>query len=938
MNPVSQTHAPDLPAQRQDTLQRLDALGAKPELSPADRALLTFCFRASDHEVYYRAAACLGSWLPRDPDLEAWFIDYCQRRDLAPKGQLTLARQRSHRRVLLARCAATVAAADTWPVPLRFDDPAERPSQPADLAMWLAAIDLLRQRAELRPTITACLEQVLPALAAEPDCLRHAHVAARWIRLWVDAVQQGSTALDQVTPAARLGRLLTPSPGASLGERLTDLMAADAMIRALLDTATDPAPWLQDAGEGDAALWLRQRWIRACLDRGRPAPAELDGTTGSACLRAEREALHMAKTAASTAPLGTPASVSAEAALFSALLPSLSRRERWLVQSPGERALILFQLIDRMDAGTTLPLAATDLLGQITAAEGAETDNRAAILLRLLSQIAAWEGLPLAGLFELRRLHALADSQISLMLIPHADQGQLGVELADALADVLEQQLRVSLATRPDFDAVRHLRLALVRHPPLAVTAALQRLVSERSYLNHRGEAVAVDSWVRDWASALRHPDAAPAPWRQLAPWNAAPGDLNATLRDFARWLGIDPDHRPRRGTVAEVLRSLHRNERSLLCAGPVASLDRTVEALLEDCSRNMQSLLERGQYLQRAAMLDAEDALAALQELEGRLQQLCQELHQSLPAPDGVVLQQGLGHLREQLGQWRRGLEICQDCATGSAFELEAALPEALIPALLAAADRGHSLQPDGPLATLHAGLDALPAIPPPLQNAWRRELVQRWSIRMQAAMADNDGDEVRRLVQQSRYRPLLQHPAAGPVLDEARRFHFDRLCLGSARAQERITGNDHPGRCLRDFLLHYSAVWIGLLIGAIFMLDFGDPWKAMAEAGDITGIVITGLLGLGGTWAWLLASQYRRLHTGGGQTWQHWPGLIGRTLGFLFVCASYTLLATGGLWWLLSRTDEVVHGTMAIGHIVVWAGFALFAGTFFGLVAKDV
>jgi hypothetical protein len=47
--------------------------------------------------------------------------------------------------------------------------------------------------------------------------------------------------------------------------------------------------------------------------------------------------------------------------------------------------------------------------------------------------------------------------------------------------------------------------------------------------------------------------------------------------------------------------------------------------------------------------------------------------------------------------------------------------------------------------------------------------------------------------------------------------------------------------------------------------------------------------------------------------------------------------LALTGFLWFLLSGTDEVVHGEGAALHVIVWAGFALFVGIFFGLLAKD-
>lgn len=65
--------------------------------------------------------------------------------------------------------------------------------------------------------------------------------------------------------------------------------------------------------------------------------------------------------------------------------------------------------------------------------------------------------------------------------------------------------------------------------------------------------------------------------------------------------------------------------------------------------------------------------------------------------------------------------------------------------------------------------------------------------------------------------------------------------------------------------------------------------------------------------------------------------PGSVARAGGFVALCLAWALAVTAGLWWLLSGTDEVVHGPGAPLHVAVWSGFALFVGIFFGLVAKE-
>lgn len=120
--------------------------------------------------------------------------------------------------------------------------------------------------------------------------------------------------------------------------------------------------------------------------------------------------------------------------------------------------------------------------------------------------------------------------------------------------------------------------------------------------------------------------------------------------------------------------------------------------------------------------------------------------------------------------------------------------------------------------------------------------------------------------------------------------------------------------------------------------MLDFGDAWKAMAEVGDVRGIAITAAVGLAGAFAYLLFDLRRRI----GPAPEEFAGVtalgdVGRALVFLLATTGYTVVLTSGLWLLLSGTDEVVHGAGAPLHIAAWAGFSLFAGVFFGLLAKE-
>lgn len=142
---------------------------------------------------------------------------------------------------------------------------------------------------------------------------------------------------------------------------------------------------------------------------------------------------------------------------------------------------------------------------------------------------------------------------------------------------------------------------------------------------------------------------------------------------------------------------------------------------------------------------------------------------------------------------------------------------------------------------------------------------------------------------------------------------------------------------RTVGAFLAHFANVWLALLIGALLLLDFGDAWIAMAREGDVVGVGLTFLLGVAGTYFYLFIDLRRKTRSApDDQRWRYRTSQWQRLTAFLLVCLAFTFLLTFVLWFLLSGTDEVVHGPGAALHITVWTGFALFVGVFFGLLAE--
>ncbi|MCC5830092.1 MAG: hypothetical protein JJU36_11655 [Phycisphaeraceae bacterium] len=228
-------------------------------------------------------------------------------------------------------------------------------------------------------------------------------------------------------------------------------------------------------------------------------------------------------------------------------------------------------------------------------------------------------------------------------------------------------------------------------------------------------------------------------------------------------------------------------------------------------------------------------------------------------------------------------------------------------------------------------------------IRRHWGACLAAYWRQLIDRAMDERAESRVLTLLKAPEMVRVRRDPESAGTLREVRGWCSDRYLLADAhRATIDLAATmDRRGSWMATiggFLGRFSTIWLSLMIGAILMLDFGDPWVLMAEEGDHYGILITFLIGLGGAFGYLLydlKSKSRALADSAVQ------GAGGRALlrvsAFFAFCLVYTFAVTGFLWYLLSGTDAVVHGPGAIGHIVVWSGFALFAGVFFGLLAKQ-
>jgi len=1028
---LTNAHAAAEPAMSHRTviLERLASLRDAPGLTPEQHGFVLFSFRASDPEVYLRAAAALGRHMPATPGLFQAFQSYSAARGFRLDKPLTLNGQRGARRILMTRIhamgsdrALDPAVAPHWPEPAQlFPLAADTPGLPAQVADATICLLALHDRVMQGGDTPAFTAQFLHDAVDRPELAMDRGCTTRWADLVVAlANRTGSAAVasDQhpvpghagtgsmvqrlVQRIQQLLQEISASPGVEA--RVHGLLCLDRVLAATTTLTTASLALCRSALTqtlpAEQWLWIELRLQvharRAGVDLApaKPSPEAPASPTLQLALLAQQ-----AGSRGRTGGLGSSGQELAELHVLQALLPVAKERAQWFAAPDTERALRLFLLLDLLDDHGPLPVSAQALADDQVddrsndRGENRESGNsdRISVLLSLITSLSRWEGLPPADLLDANHLHGLHNPWLQIAMLPSRHE----TAAVSTLADVVENRLRLDLAHKPAFDPRLYLLQTLIRKPGPGFYRALLLITAERQYISADGRNHPVQDWLRellrlsateatqtgatrtgeagkalvgkallgkdgvgkDSFSRLRAPD-------QAHRHGAGPHLLMAALGD---WIGRpDQDLPPAADSVLGVLRACQPHDRNLLHSDTPDWTPRTLGELETLIDGHLDALTSGSLRLDTNAWHNLPAAREAAARLHIHDQALATLLYPVLPAPDARLLASTLQHVDQTLRLWLRGLEACHQgwaglpadqplqsshwdhLVDGVLASTDNSLPGALVPALMDALFQ-HAGQERDPVGQQRLLMDWAMAkaatLPAASQDDWNSVLIRRWRQLLELAMAGGETAQVKPLLQAARYGSLRSHPDNATVLASARPWSFDRFQPGLAFSA-RLAANPDTASLPREigaYLLHFSAVWIGLLVGAILMLDFGDPWRAMAEVEDVTGILLTGLLGLGGTFLYLFVTLAGKVRSGAPQMtpasrpdWLFWGNQLLRTLGFLLLCALYTLAATGGLWLLLSGTDEVVHGPWAIGHIVVWAGFALFTGTFFGLVAK--
>lgn len=919
---------------REELRRRLEWLADSETLNEPRFPFLLFFFRASDPLLYPPAAAAVGRRLDRSETLRSWLEDYAGARHIPLGGRVPLTGARNRRRVLLAGAAAMArdptswrglsgdAAAGTGPLdPLPPELPLETVG---DCVAYLRAVRLLADGADPPDVLPQRIREVVREVGARTELLRERSVAISWGRLLALAGEPGGVVgRDEAVELGRsalsaLGGRFEDPDAEDVGERLATLRAVDGVLR----------------GAGG---------VLGADDLPPPLRPPVPGLGGSA---------------------GPADPVRAE---LVERFGELADPRRWWSRPETERACTLFALLAGVSEAV---LSARELDELMDAFDCPASPRPAARVLRLAAER---EGIEAGEFVDPGLLHSLQDEEILLQLVPADRPGEEGAVLADAL----EHRIRMGLATEPEFRPEILLARLEVRRPHPGFVQLLRTVVGDREFTRRGGEGVSLASWLEGLeaeARLLREGDAG-----ALSEVPPVPGPLGEVRREIRRCLlGMLESSDPLElvGELVQVLEGGRsgdesgrpRDVRSLLLAleGGEGEAPETlhdhVEAIREEVGSAVPDRLS-----------GAPEARSAVETIRIRLAAIASDLAPRLPAPEAALLSAVLRRADDVENAWLRALDRVEDAweSARPAPEEERCWSEVLQavaavrrPAhrrrLLAVAWRTLAEEAAGDPETEEEVAEARMrserlvrwaigsgrALPEEDdREAWLESVAGTWTGTLEAAMEEGLETRVARLVRHSPPRDLAGLPGIDDVLKRVRIWFYDCYRPRDAARVSRIlsvrrgggSSASLPGELFR-FFVHYSPIWLALLVGALLMLDFGDPWTAMAEVADVQGIAVTFALGVLGAFAYVTAELHSRVRDGpGDRVWLNRGRRVGRVSVFVLVALLYTATLVSLLWWLLSGTDAVVHGEGAVLHIVVWSGFALFVGVFLGLMAKE-
>ncbi|GEM_PF-5771388 len=973
---------------------RLQVLADAPQIVPKLADFLFFFFRASAPELYRPAALAIGRHSWTYPALFDGLETYAEQRDLAVDGPISLTGDRSRRRLLMATTARHVHAPEghaSRAFPVEVEPMSKVREHPiADIAVLCLCSEFLLAAGiedEAFVQLSWELAESIHGFLGQGGSQRGL------VRAWgqmlgalerLDADRAVSTWSDTlVTFEQRDDR--------TYSEHLATFWEFDAAIVAGVDGETDFLKRADVDEIGELFNTSDLRWlsrIRRWQWQLRRNPGSTQSFTqngwsdGPGRETADPEIAVFLEMVVDRVAGGEELHRAVHRWIASRI-DRLTDSSRWWARPDESRALGSFLVLDAVryrpppratlcrlfdGAGISRDAPQTSAGSEVEGIAGLPWEG----FHDLLWQIFRLEGAPADFPVESESFASIGDAE---RLLGFIRAGQTVRDL-DILVDALEHFLRLELASEGDFEPRRFLYRVAARKPHPSLFVELARRTRGRTYIDESGTEVnlrqmleAVAASTEDWFPELQQA-------RGSLKTIDAFDDLQDALHEFADQIDprIPDSETHHRGLVALLVRTVP-DDGELLADSTATEGSTTADELTAAVADQMRVLRQMTAELFDNTAADFADMHRATRNISARLNRILEHLSPYLAAGDTEILRATTSRLQQRLAAWtnilEHGLETpltrvswpLEDAGREVFEELRDVTRELASNPMQVRAfrlayewlQRRHPATSGDPagaelpldeseyweferelLAAAATTTDELD-----LGAEWLSFLAERWERLATVAMELQAEPHVVDLVRSGDFAPLRRRARHSVTVERLEQWLADRYHLPALSA---LIGNADAGerrwlppmfRATTRMVSNFTHVWLALLVGAVMLLDFGDAWVELARQGDISGIAITVTIGLGGTFLYLLADIFRKTDSpfndpNAGLR----VGRLARIVAFFGVCFVYTVLVTGGLWYLFSATDLVIRGDGATLHILVWTGFALFVGVFFGLL----
>ncbi len=668
-----------------------------------------------------------------------------------------------------------------------------------------------------------------------------------------------------------------------------------------------------------------------------------------------------------------------ESQLSDLLLPLINDYS-WRVMPVSDRAYNAFFLLDTSTHCQAIPteelLQLLSTISNSLPLENNRTAKTAIALPVILKKLISTEQTAKANIPDGKLIHKITDESLLLDLLPTAiDTGQLAI-----LADAFENQIRLLITTDPAFNLDHFLYKISIREPNLKFYRYLKELSLERKYIavnsqnSHFSEKIDL---IYQHSAHEPSPDL-PEPLKFIRFWLALhqirkrlsgyseEQNLFDLLQLFVHELdGTGTDTVIPKATLHDLVNIVQADEQEWLKSGFPSRVSGGRAKSNQQLADLRSQLASNCTHLIPADFSGVSDVSETVQRIKHLTNQVAMVLNPLLSGSDGVLLNQLIGHIHELLSDWNMVLAKTSSriaeakteyLSEGNrmwqtVFEVAVAQPNKAFQSELLKlflnnilGTENSSVQKNWYRRYQVLTWACLPTttgkLEPDIRQFWETTLRNHWITMLQSAIDEKQEARVLQLVRSDELAVLRRSDQVKPWISFVKTWCFERYDLNNATVCNQELNPDSNYlhirvATLKEYFSYFSNVWIALIVGVIMMFDFGTPWADLAEMGDFGGVIFTFILGVGGTYLYVIADLRKKVTFVKSDPFQ-WVSQFGRVGFFLTITLVFTVLMVLLFWYMFSSTDQVVHGSNAIWHIMSWTGFALFVGVFFGLIGK--